>query len=66
VRCALVALLLLSSACAVRPWERGRLSRRDMSPGAHTELDAGEEHARSYREGSRGGGGLQVGGCGCN
>jgi hypothetical protein len=37
-----------------------------MVIGADAELRGGESHARSYREGSSGGGEAKAGGCGCN
>jgi hypothetical protein len=61
------ALLALTSACAtVAPYERETLSRTDMELSSQRELRTGEEHARSYREGSSGGGRARGGGCGCN
>lgn len=59
------------SACAmpqpwVKPYERERLA----SPVMQTQRDALSakhfEHVREVREGSRGGTGVQGGGCGCN
>ena len=61
------ALLALASGCAtVAPYERETLSRTDMELSAQGELRTGEEHAKSYREGSSGGGRARGGGCGCN
>jgi hypothetical protein len=60
-------LVVAASACVpVRSWQRGRLARPDMQLGGARDLDAGEAHARAYREGSRGGGAVTAGGCGCN
>jgi len=69
----LVGLLgaALLSACAmpepwVKPYERERLA----SPVMQVQRDALSakhfEHVREVREGSRGGTGVQGGGCGCN
>ena len=61
------AWLALAAACAtVAPYERETLSRNDMELSSQSELRTGEEHARSYREGSSGGGRARGGGCGCN
>jgi hypothetical protein len=57
----------MSTACVrVAPYERERLSRKDMALGQHADLVAGEEHAVAYREGSSGSGEAKGGGCGCN
>jgi hypothetical protein len=61
------ALLLLAGGCAtVAPYERERLSRRDMELERNADLSAGQEHATAYREGSSGAEGASGGGCGCN
>lgn len=66
-RSLIVAILLTSAGCAtVAPYERERLSRRDMQLERNTDLRAGEQHATDYREGSSGGEGASGGGCGCN
>lgn len=60
-------VVALTAACAtVAPHERETLARRDMAADVSPELMAGAEHARAYREGSSGGGGVRAGGCGCN
>ncbi len=64
-RLALV-LLALASCARVSPYQREALARPDMQLGADGELDAGNEHAKAYREGSSGGGKAKAGGCGCN
>jgi hypothetical protein len=62
-----LSLIALASGCATtQPWERETLARDDMQLSANSPLDAGEDHARSYREGSSGGGAAKGGGCGCN
>lgn len=61
------ALLVLVGGCAtVAPYERERLSRRDMELERNGDLSAGQEHATAYREGSSGAEGASGGGCGCN
>lgn len=67
---ALVSGCALLGGCAIEPWvkpyERERLAdpimnlARDSLPAKH------REHVREVREGSRGGNGVQGGGCGCN
>jgi hypothetical protein len=66
-------VLLLCLVCAVgasctrvKAHQRGTLARPDMELGAGSELGAGEQHARQYREGAIGGGNGKAGGCGCN
>ena len=66
-----LAALVLCAACTgacvrVLPHQRQTLARPDMIIGADGALRAGEDHARSYREGSSGGGEAHAGGCGCN
>jgi Domain of unknown function (DUF4266) len=64
---AIVILCLLASGCLrVLPHQRQILARPDMVIGGDGELRSGESHARSYREGSSGGGEAKAGGCGCN
>lgn len=64
------ALLWLATAATgctrVKPYERGTLARPDMELGGDRNLSAGEDHARTYREGSTGGTRVKAGGCGCN
>jgi hypothetical protein len=61
-----LGVLNLAACASVAPYERETLSRSDMELSAHPELRAGEDHARSYREGSSGAGRARGGGCGCN
>ncbi len=62
-----LAQLAGAAGCATtHAWERERLAGRDMQLGEGSPLEAGEEHALSYREGSSGGGAAKGGGCGCN
>jgi hypothetical protein len=73
LRCALLGLAAAAAlgACAmpepwVKPYERERLAdplmkfQRDALSAKHL------EHVHEVREGSRGGTGVQGGGCGCN
>jgi len=62
----LAGWLCLSACATVAPYEREALSRSDMLLDAQADLKFGEEHARSYREGSSGAGQARGGGCGCN
>jgi hypothetical protein len=62
-----VFLLVLATGCVrARAHERGTLARPDMELGAMSELRGGEDHARTYREGSTGTTRAKAGGCGCN
>lgn len=50
----------------VRPYERERLADPIMKLGSGAALpDKHREHVRDVREASRGGSGVQGGGCGC-
>jgi hypothetical protein len=70
-----VASLLLA-ACAlggcafpepwVKPYERERLADPIMKLQRESLAAKHSEHVREVREGSRGGNGVQGGGCGCN
>jgi hypothetical protein len=70
------AALLLLSACAlggcafpepwVKPYERERLADPIMKLQRESLAAKHNEHVRDVREGSRGGNGVQGGGCGCN
>jgi hypothetical protein len=65
--CLLIAVLIAAAGCAtVAPYERERLSRRDMLLDRNPDATAGEQHAAAYREGSSGAVGASGGGCGCN
>lgn len=63
---ALALVLLLGGCATVAPYERERLSRRDMELERNADLSSGQEHATAYREGSSGAEGASGGGCGCN
>jgi Domain of unknown function (DUF4266) len=68
------ALLLCAgtalSGCAIEPWvkpyERERLADPIMKLQRDSLAAKHNEHVREVREGSRGGNGVQGGGCGCN
>jgi hypothetical protein len=70
------AAMLLLAACAlggcafpepwVKPYERERLADPIMKLQRETLAAKHNEHVREVREGSRGGNGVQGGGCGCN
>ncbi|MGE0398240.1 MAG: DUF4266 domain-containing protein [Kofleriaceae bacterium] len=61
-----VLLFSLASCVRVQAHQRETLARSDMELGAFESLSGGEDHARSYREGSSGGATTKAGGCGCN
>ncbi len=56
----------LASCARVSPYQREALARPDMQLISGSDVDAGNEHAKAYREGSTGGGKAKAGGCGCN
>jgi Domain of unknown function (DUF4266) len=69
----IVAALMLCLAlggCAIEPWvmpyERGLLSDPLMSFSRDPISDRFREHVQDVREGARGAGVSQGGGCGCN
>lgn len=62
-----VVLAATASGCAaVKPWERGVLSKPQMLFGSDLVEVQLEEHVFQYREGAAGGFGFGGGGCGCN
>ncbi len=66
----LMASVLLLSGCAVKdvqPWEKETLAKDTMKNGAGNALMTKfENHIYFSKEGSKGGGGVAGGGCGCN
>lgn len=73
----LLALCLISlSGCGtngqifkfddVKPWERGTLAREDMQLVTDAMDQSVDDHIYFSKEASRGGSGIQGGGCGCN
>lgn len=61
---------VLLSACSVEPWvkpyERANLADPIMSFSRDPVSSAYMNHVREVREGARGAGSAQGGGCGCN
>ncbi len=65
----LLALLLLGGCSLiqpVQPWEKGILSRPEMTFESDKLDSAFTEHAYFSKEASSGGSGVGGGGCGCN
>lgn len=67
---AILPLLLNSAACSliepVQAWEKGILSKPEMTfDGDHLETKY-NEHVYFSKEGASGGSGVGGGGCGCN
>ena len=65
----LTSLFLLSgcSVTNVQPWEKETLAKDTMKNGAgNTLMTKFENHIYFSKEGSKGGGGVAGGGCGCN
>ena len=50
----------------VKPWERGTLAREDMQLITDAMDQSVDDHIYFSKEASRGGSGIQGGGCGCN
>lgn len=50
----------------VKPWERGVLAEEGMQPVLDSMDQSVDDHIYFSREGSKGGGGVRGGGCGCN
>jgi hypothetical protein len=64
---ALLCLLALLAACAeVKPYEREMLADPVMSFSRDPVSDQYLDHVYDVREGARGAGNSQGGGCGCN
>jgi hypothetical protein len=67
---ALVAALMLCSACSIEPWvrpyERDHLADPIMSFDRDPVSSAYMHHVYEAREGARGATGSSGGGCGCN
>ncbi len=67
---ALFGIALLGGCAVPEPWvkpyERERLADPIMSLSRESLSGKHREHVREVREGSRGGNGVQGGGCGCN
>ena len=69
ILCALVCIASLAGCALPEPWvkpyERERLADPIMKFSGGALADKHREHVREVREGSRGGNGVQGGGCGC-
>lgn len=61
-----ILLVALLSSCAVKPWERGNLAKKNMAISPNPSLNALRDHAFTSKEASQGGYGGSGGGCGCN
>jgi hypothetical protein len=61
---------LILGGCAIKPWvkpyEREHLADPIMSLGADPLMNKYRQHVFDTREGARGAGSAQGGGCGCN
>ena len=66
----IVAAGSVLAGCSIQPWvkpyERERLADPIMKLQRESLAAKHNEHVRDVREGSRGGNGVQGGGCGCN
>ncbi len=66
----LMVTLFIFNGCAVKnvkPWEKGTLSKETMKSGeTNALLKKFANHIYFSKEGSKGGGGVAGGGCGCN
>jgi len=62
--------VLLFGVCSIKdvqPWEKETLAKDTMKNGAgNTLMTKFENHIYFSKEGSKGGGGVAGGGCGCN
>lgn len=63
---ALVAILVMSGCAAVKPWERGTLSKKEMAWSPDPLAGQLGEHIYFAKEAAAGGYGSAGGGCGCN
>lgn len=63
----IVGLILIVSGCtAVKPWERGTLSKKEMAWSPDPLASQLGEHIYFAKEAAAGGYGSAGGGCGCN
>lgn len=70
-RVLLIALAsIMCSGCTivpVKPWQKGTLASETMRfGGPNSMIKKFDEHIYTSKEGSKGGGGVSGGGCGCN
>ncbi len=62
-----VAVLFTGCVKDVQPWEKETLAKDTMQNSAgNTLINKFENHIYFSKEGSKGGGGVAGGGCGCN
>jgi len=61
----LITSAILTGCQTVQPWERERLSNPNMIFDEDPIIKGIENHYLYIREGSEGGDGAQIGGCGC-
>jgi len=59
-------MLILNACSQVRPWERGYLSKKEMSWDSDILESALNDHIFFSKEASSGGNNAAGGGCGCN
>jgi type IV pilus biogenesis protein CpaD/CtpE len=68
-RVVFVAIAAGLAGCAplqpVQPWQKGVLSKAEMSFAGDRQEQAFNEHVYASREGASGGNGANGGGCGC-
>lgn len=63
----ILLIMALSSGCTtVKPWERGTLSKKEMSWSPDPLAGTLSEHIYFAKEAAAGGYGSAGGGCGCN
>lgn len=72
----LILCVFITSGCSttgqifsiseVKPWERSTLAREDMQLVVDAMDQSVDDHIYFSKEASRGGSGIQGGGCGCN
>ena len=63
---ALFTTVSLSACTTVKPWQKGTLSKPEMSWNNDALEASIEQHIFSSKEASHGGDGAAGGGCGCN
>ncbi len=70
MRFMILSLLVICSGCSikdVKPWEKATLAKESMKEGGgNVLLTRFKHHIYFSKEGSKGGGGVSGGGCGCN
>jgi len=65
-----IMVTIFLSGCSikdVKPWQKGILAKESMTDsGGNSSLKKFKNHIYFSKEGSKGGGGVAGGGCGCN